>query len=141
MAKKKRNRRTRSGGNPFGGGGGGFPAGGSLGGGGMAGGGMGGDLAARVRKMQDDMEKAQGELADEIVTGSAGGGMVEVDMDGHQTVQALRLKPEVVDPEDVEMLEDLLMAAINDAADKVKTLTEERMGGLTSGLDIPGLGI
>ena len=140
MAKKKRNRRTRSGGNPFGGGGG-FPAGGSLGGGGMGGGGMGGDLAARVRKMQDDMEKAQGELADEIVTGSAGGGMVEVDMDGHQTVQALRLKPEVVDPEDVEMLEDLLMAAINDAADKVKTLTEERMGGLTSGLDIPSLGI
>jgi DNA-binding YbaB/EbfC family protein len=141
MAKKKRNRRTRSGGNPFGGGGGGFPAGGSLGGGGMGGGGMGGDLAARVRKMQDDMEKAQGELADEIVTGSAGGGMVEVDMDGHQTVQALRLKPEVVDPEDVEMLEDLLMAAINDAAEKVKSLTEERMGGLTDGLNIPGLGL
>ena len=135
MAKKKRNRRTRSGANPFGGGSAGLPAGGSLGGGGM-----GGDLAARVRKMQGDMEKAQEELADEIVTGSAGGGMVEVDMDGHQAVQALRIKPEVVDPEDVEMLEDMLMAAIGDAAEKVKTLTEERMGGFTDGLNIPGMG-
>ena len=137
MAKKKKNRRISGGGNPFGGGGGGgLAAGGSLGGGGM-----GGDLAARVRKMQGDMEKAQEELADETVTGSAGGGMVEVDMDGHQTVQALRIRPEVVDPEDVEMLEDMLMAAINDAAENVKSLTEERMGGLTGGLDIPGLGI
>ena len=134
MAKKKKNRRTRSGGNPFGGGAGGYPAGGS------AGGGMGGDLAARVRKMQGDMEQAQEELAEEIVTGSAGGGMVEVDMDGQQTVQAMRIKPEVVDPDDVEMLEDLLMAAINDAAEKIKSLTEERMGGLTDGLDIPGMG-
>ncbi len=137
MAKKRKNRRTRSGGNPFGGsGGGGIPAGGSPGGGGL-----GGDLTARMRKMQGDMEKAQEELAEEVVTGTAGGGMVEVDMDGHQTVHALRIKPEVVDPDDVEMLEDLLVAAINDAAEKVKTLTEERMGGLTAGLNIPGLGL
>ena len=134
MAKKKRNRRTRSGTNPFGGGAPGLPAGGSVGGG------MGGDLAARVRKMQGDMEKAQEELAEEIVTGSAGGGMVEVDMDGHQAVQALRIKPEVVDPDDVEMLEDLLLAAIGDASEKVKSLTEERMGGFADGLNIPGLG-
>ena len=134
MAKKNRNRKTRSGTNPFGGGAAGFPAGGSVGGG------RGGDLAARVRKMQGDMEQAQEELADEIVTGSAGGGMVEVDMDGHQAVQALRIKPEVVDPEDVEMLEDLLMAAIGDAAEKVKSLTEERMGGFADGLNVPGLG-
>ncbi len=133
MAKKKRNRRTRSGTNPFGGGAPGMPAGGSVGG-------MGGDLAARVRKMQGDMEKAQEELAEEIVTGSAGGGMVEVDMDGHQAVQALRIKPEVVDPDDVEMLEDLLLAAIGDASEKVKSLTEERMGGFADGLNIPGLG-
>ena len=134
MAKKKRNRRTRSGNNPFGGGAPGMPAGGSLGGG------MGGDLAARVRKMQGDMEKAQEELAEETVTGSAGGGMVEVDMDGHQAVQALRIKPEVVDPDDVEMLEDLLLAAIGDASEKVKSLTEERMGGFADGLSLPGLG-
>ena len=124
MVKKRKNRRTRGGANPFGGGGGGFPAGGS------PGGGLGGD-----------MEKAQEELAEEVVTGTAGGGMVEVDMDGHQTVRSLRVKPEVVDPDDVEMLEDLLIAAINDAAEKVKTLTEERMGGLTAGLNIPGLGL
>lgn len=134
MAKKKRNRRTRSGNNPFGGGAPGMPSGGA------AAGGMGGDLAARVRKMQGDMEKAQEELAEETVTGSAGGGMVEVDMDGHQAVQALRIKPEVVDPDDVEMLEDLLLAAIGDASEKVKSLTEERMGGFADGLNIPGLG-
>ena len=134
MAKKKRNRRTRSGKNPFGGGAPGAPAGGAIGGG------MGGDLAARVRKMQGDMEQAQEDLAEEVVTGTAGGGMVEVDMDGHQTLRALRIKPEVVDPDDVEMLEDLLMAAIGDASDKVKALTEERMGGFADGLNIPGLG-
>ncbi len=137
MAKKKRTRRSRSGGNPFGGSG--FPAGGSPGGGGM-GAGMGGNLMGQVRKMQEDMEKAQEELAEEIVTGSAGGGMVEVDMDGRQTVQAMRIRPEVVDPDDVEMLQDLLMVAFNDAAEKVKTLTEERMDGLAGGLNIPGLG-
>lgn len=135
MAKKKRNRRTRSGKNPFGGGAPGAPSGGAIGGG------MGGDIAARVRKMQGDMEKAQEDLAEEVVTGTAGGGMVEVDMDGHQTVRALRIKPEVVDPDDVEMLEDLLMAAIGDASDKVKSLTEERMGGFADGLNIPGLGL
>ena len=136
MAKKRKNRRSRSGGSPFGGAGGGMPAGGGLGGAGM-----GGDIAARVRKMQDDMEKAQEDLATEVVTGSAGGGMVEADMDGHQTLQALRIKPEVVDPDDVEMLEDLLLAAVNDAAEKVKALTEDRMGGLTAGLNIPGMGL
>lgn len=127
MAKKPR--RRAQGGLPGGGMGGGLP------------GGMGGNLMAQVRKMQEEMEKAQAELADEKVTGSAGGGMVEVDMDGHQNVQAVRLKPEVVDPDDVEMLQDLLLAAINDASEKAKTLAEERMGGLTGGLDLPpGLG-
>jgi DNA-binding YbaB/EbfC family protein len=63
--------------------------------------------------------------------------MVEVVMDGHQSVRAVRLKPEVVDPEDVEMLQDLLLAAINDASEKAKALAEERMGGVTGGLDLP----
>jgi nucleoid-associated protein EbfC len=108
--------------------------------GGMGGGlpgGMGGNLMAQVRKMQEDMEKAQAALAEEEITGTAGGGMVEVVMDGHQSVRAVRLKPEVVDPEDVEMLQDLLLAAINDASEKVKALAEERMGGVTGGLDLP----
>ena len=136
MAKQKRSRKSRGGGNPFGGSGG-FPAGGGLGGGG----GMGGNLAAQMRKMQGEMEKAQEGLAEEIVTGSAGGGMVEVDMDGHLAVQAMRIKPEVVDPDDVEMLQDLLMAALTDASEKVQALTEDRMGGFTAGLNIPGLGL
>ena len=125
MAKKKRSRRIRPGGRM----GGGAP------------GGMGGNLMAQVRKMQEEMEKAQEALGAEKVTGSAGGGVVEVDMDGHQNVLAVRLKPEVVDPDDVEMLQDLLLAAINDAGEKAKALAEERMGGLTGGLDIPGLGL
>jgi nucleoid-associated protein EbfC len=58
-------------------------------------------------------------------------------MDGHQSVRAVRRKPEVVDPEDVEMLQDLLLAAINDASEKAKALAEERMGGVTGGLDLP----
>ncbi|MCB0114835.1 MAG: YbaB/EbfC family nucleoid-associated protein [Caldilineaceae bacterium] len=104
-------------------------------------GGMGGNLMAQVRKMQEEMEKAQNALGDELVTGTAGGGMVEIDMDGHQNVKAVRLKPEVVDPEDVEMLQDLLLAAITDASTKAKALAEERMGGITGGLDLPpGLG-
>jgi DNA-binding YbaB/EbfC family protein len=108
--------------------------------GGMGGGipgGMGGNLMAQVRKMQEDMEKAQAALAEEEIIGTAGGGMVEVVMDGHQSVRAVRLKPEVVDPEDVEMLQDLLLAAINDASEKAKALAEERMGGVTGGLDLP----
>jgi nucleoid-associated protein EbfC len=96
---------------------------------------------AQVRKMQEEMEKAQSQLADEVVTGTAGGGMVEVEMDGHQSVKAVRLKPEVVDPDDVEMLQDLLLAAITDASEKAKALAEDRMGGVTGGLDLPpGLG-
>lgn len=130
MAKKP----TRRGGR------GGFPGGGGMPGG-LPGGMGGGNLMAQVRKMQEEMEKAQSQLADEQVTGSAGGGMVEVDMDGHQSVKAVRLKREVVDPDDVEMLQDLLMAAINDAAEKAKALAEERMGNVTGGLDLPpGLG-
>lgn len=114
--------------------------GGGMPGGGLPGG-MGGNLMAQVRKMQEDMEKAQSALAEELITGSAGGGMVEVDMDGHQSVKAVRLKPEVVDPDDVEMLQDLLLAAINDASEKAKALAEERMGDVTGGLGLPpGLG-
>jgi DNA-binding YbaB/EbfC family protein len=127
MAKKSQ--RPRRGGIPGGGLSGGMP------------GGMGGNLMAQVRKMQEDMEKAQAELAEQEVTGSAGGGMVEVVMDGHQSVRAIRLKPEVVDPDDVEMLQDLLLAAINDASEKSKALAEERMGDVTGGLNLPpGLG-
>lgn len=135
MAKKSKNIRKRR----FGAGDG-F-AGGALPGGAPAGGNMGGgNLMAQVRKMQEEMEKTQEELGTLEVTGSSGGGMVEIVMDGHQAVKAVRLKPEVVDPDDVEMLQDLLLAALNDATEKAKALAEDRMGDVTGGMNIPGLG-
>ena len=139
MAKKTKNIRQRrfGAGEGFAGGGGGAAA--ALGGG-LPGSMGGGNLMAQVRKMQEEMEKTQEELAGEEVTGSSGGGMVEIVMDGHQVVKSVRLNPEVVDPDDVEMLQDLLLAALNDATEKAKALVEERMGDVTGGVNIPGLG-
>lgn len=95
----------------------------------------------QLRKLQEEMEKTQAALGDEQVTGTAGGGMVEVVVDGHQAVLSIKIKPEVVDPEDVEMLQDLVLAAVNDALQKSQAMAEERMGGLTGGLGLPpGLG-
>ncbi len=136
MAKKSKNIRQRR----FGAGEG-FAGGGAGVGGGLPGGMGGGNLMAQVRKMQEEMEKTQEELGHEEVTGSAGGGMVEIVMDGHQAVKAVTLKPEVVDPDDVEMLQDLLLAAFNDASEKVKALADDKMGDVTGGINIPGLGL
>ena len=95
----------------------------------------------QLRKLQEEMEKAQAALGDEMVTGTAGGGMVEVVADGHQNVHSIMIKPEVVDPEDVDMLQDLVLAAVTDALQKSQAMAEERMGGLTGGLGLPpGLG-
>ena len=137
MAKKTKNIRQRrfGAGEGFAGGGGAAPLGG-----GLPGSMGGGNLMSQVRKMQEEMERAQEELGGEEVVGSSGGGMVEIVMDGHQAVKAVRLKPEVVDPDDVEMLQDLLLAALNDATEKAKALAEERMGDVTGGVNIPGLG-
>lgn len=135
MAKKSKNIRQRrfGAGEGFAGGGGlsGALPGSNLG---------GGNLMAQVRKMQEEMEKAQEELGTQEVVGTSGGGMVEIVMDGHQAVKAVRLKPEVVDPDDVEMLQDLLLAALNDATEKAKALADEMMGDVTGGANIPGLG-
>jgi len=136
MAKKSKNiRRRRSGA------GSGFAGGKAPAGAGLPGSLGGGNLMSQVRKMQEEMEKAQEELGNEEVVGSSGGGMVEIVMDGHQAVKAVRLKPEVVDPDDVEMLQDLLLAALNDATEKAKALADERLGDVTGGVNIPGLGL
>lgn len=137
MAKKSKNIRQRR----FGTGEGFAGGGAAAAGGGLPGGMGGGNLMAQVRKMQEEMEKTQEELGQVEVTGTAGGGMVEIVMDGHQAVKAVHLKPEVVDPDDVEMLQDLLLAALNDATEKAKALAEERMGDVTGGVNIPGLGL
>lgn len=116
-----------------GGGGGGLP-----GMGGMAGGAGGGNALAQAQAM---FAKAQEELAATTVEGTAGGGAVKVTMSGEQKVMGITLLPEVVDPDDVEMLQDLIMAAITDASERASALQNESLGAITGGLNIPGLGI
>jgi len=111
---------------------GGFPRGGMQGG-------MG-NLAKQLQKMQEEMLKAQEELAEETLKVTAGGGMVTVVVTGHQRIQSIKLNPEVVDPDDVEMLEDLLVAAVNQAIEKSQAMAAERLEGLTGGMNLPGLG-
>lgn len=107
---------------------------------GMAGGGMGG-LMSQMQKLQEEMAKTQEALAKEDVTASAGGGMVTVVVSGDQIVKSITIKPEAVDPEDVELLQDMILAAVTDALQKAKTMEQERMGALTGGMGLPpGLG-
>jgi len=105
---------------------------------GGGGGGMGG-LAQQLQKMQSEMVKAQEALADETVEISAGGGAVTMVITGHQRVRSITLKPEIVNADDVEMLQDLLVAAFNQAVEQSQTMAAERLEGLTGGLNIPGL--
>jgi DNA-binding YbaB/EbfC family protein len=97
-------------------------------------------MMKQVQKMQADMAAAQDALADATVEGSAGGGMVKVVVSGAGDVQAVRIAPEVVDPDDVEMLEDLVLAAVNDGLRRAQDMAAEKMGGITGGLDLGGLG-
>ncbi len=96
-------------------------------------------MMAQMRKMQQEMARVQEELANTIVEGSAGGGAVTVAVNGDFKVTNVTLKPEAVDPEDIETLEDLVVIAFNDALGKVQTLSSSKMGALTGGLKIPGL--
>jgi nucleoid-associated protein EbfC len=95
-------------------------------------------LQQMAQQMQKQMAKIQEELANEIVEGSAGS-YVTVTMNGHREMQGIKLAPEVVDPEDIETLQDLIMTAINDATKKAQELAEKRMGPLTGGMKMPGL--
>lgn len=110
---------------------------------GRRGGGMGGmdpqRMMRQVQKLQEEMEKAQAEVEQEVLTVSSGGGMVEVTITGGLEIQDIAIKPEVVDPEDVEMLQDLVIAAVNEAIQKAQELMSERMSAFTGGMGIPGL--
>lgn len=97
------------------------------------------DLMKQAQKMQQDLMKAQEELATQIVEGTAGGGMVKVEMNGKNQILSVKIDPEVVDSDDVEMLEDLIIAALNEAQEKVSKTSESEMGKLTGGMNIPGL--
>ena len=96
-------------------------------------------MMAQMRKMQQEMEKVQDELANTSVEGSAGGGVVSIAISGDFRVTKVTLKPEAVDPDDIETLEDLLVVALNDGIGKVQTLSQTKMGRLTGGMKIPGL--
>lgn len=141
MAKgKKRGRTTRRRPSPPSGMGGGLGGGGLNLPSGMGGmGGMGG-MMAQVQKLQEDMMVAQEALKDEMIEASVGGGMVTVNMSATQELKGIQINPEVVDPDDVEMLQDLLMAAFNEASVKAQAITEERMAPFTSMLNMGGLG-
>jgi DNA-binding YbaB/EbfC family protein len=112
---------------------------GNLGGGLNLPGGAKGGLASQLQAMQQQMLEAQEALGEKTVEVSAGGGTVKVVMNGHQKLQSITINPEVVDPDDVEMLQDLIMAAINEAVEASQNLAAEKMGDITGGLNIPGL--
>ncbi len=109
--------------------GGGFP--------GMGGGMNPQQMMMKVQKMQQQMAQAQEEIANTEITASAGGGMVTVKMTGGYKMVAVEIKPEAVDPDDVEMLQDMVMAAMNEALQQVEELSEKKMGAFSGGM--PGL--
>jgi nucleoid-associated protein EbfC len=97
-------------------------------------------MLGQVQKMQQDMEAAQRELEEQTVEASAGGGMVTVTVTGGLVIQAVKISPDAVDPEDVEMLCDLVLAATNEALRAAQELAASRMGAVTGGLDLESLG-
>jgi len=98
-------------------------------------------MLKQVQQMQTDMAKAQDELKDEVVEASAGGGMVTVKVSGDLEIKEIRIDPEAVDPEDVELLQDMVLAATNEALRSAQELANRKLGGLTGGLDLGGLGL
>jgi DNA-binding YbaB/EbfC family protein len=101
--------------------------------------GVGGGMAQQLQKLQQQMLETQEALGDEVVEVTAGGGAITVAINGHQHVQSITIDPEVVDPEDVDMLQDLIVAAVNEAIEKSQNLAAERLSGVTGGLGLPGL--
>ncbi|HTU83109.1 MAG TPA: YbaB/EbfC family nucleoid-associated protein [Candidatus Acidoferrales bacterium] len=96
-------------------------------------------LMAQVKKMQTEMAKAQEELANTTVSGTAGGGLVTVEVTCDQRVRGVKIGAEAVDPQDVETLEDLVVVAVNDALSKAAEASQKRMASVTGGMRIPGL--
>jgi DNA-binding YbaB/EbfC family protein len=112
---------------------------GSKGGGGGGGGGLN-QMMQQMQQMQADMAVAQETLADETVEASVGGGMVKAVVTGTGELKSVSIAAEVVDPDDVEMLEDLVLAAVNEGLRMAQELAAQKMGGLTAGIDLGSLG-
>ena len=98
-----------------------------------------GNMMKQAQKLQKKMMKVQEELAERTVETAAGGGMVKVAANGKQQILSIEIEKEVVDPDDVEMLQDLVLAAVNDALQKSQEMVSSEMGKLTGGLNIPGM--
>jgi nucleoid-associated protein EbfC len=96
-------------------------------------------MMQQAQKLQQQLLKAQEELATLMVEGSSGGGAVKVTMNGQQAIQAVKISPDVVNKEDVQMLEDLVLTAVKEAQKAAQDAAAKKMGGLTGGLKIPGL--
>ena len=99
------------------------------------------NMLKQVQKMQADMEAAQASLANETVEASAGGGMVTVKMTGDLQLTELKIDPDAIDPDDPEMLQDMVQAAVNEAIRAAQELAASKMSGLTGGLDLGSLGL
>ena len=96
-------------------------------------------MIQQAQQLQAQLMKAQQDLAELTVEASTGGGAVTVTMNGQQAILSVKISPDVVDPEDVEMLEDLVLSAVKEAQAKAQEASQKMMGGLTGGLNIPGL--
>ena len=110
--------------------------------GGFPGGGMPGNMAnlmKQAQKMQDQITELQEDIEARDFSATAGGGAVEVVLTGKKTIKSLTLKPEVVDPEDIEMLQDLIISAVNEAVNNIESTTEAEMSQITGGVSLPGL--
>ncbi|WP_408015263.1 YbaB/EbfC family nucleoid-associated protein [Rossellomorea arthrocnemi] len=97
------------------------------------------NMMKQMQKMQKKMAEAQEELGEKQIEGTAGGGMVTVIVSGHKQVVDVKINEEAVDPDDVEMLQDLVLAATNDALKKADELTNSTMGQFTKGMNLPGM--
>ena len=98
-----------------------------------------GNIMKQAQLMQQKMERMQQELQSRKIEASAGGGMVTATVNGQQQLLALKIEPNVVDPEDIEMLQDLILAAVNQAIKKSQEMMQEEMAKITGGMSIPGL--
>jgi len=98
-----------------------------------------GKLMKQAQQLQDKMSKLQEEMADKTIEATAGGGMVKAVANGKQQVVSIQIEKEVVDPEDVEMLQDLVLAAVNDALGRAQEMVSEEMNKLTGGMNLPGM--
>ncbi len=92
-----------------------------------------------IQQMQNRMAKIQQELEETVIEGSSGGGVVRAEVTGQREFRSIKIDPSAVDPEDVEMLEDLIVTAVQDAMEKAQALAEDKMSALTGGMKIPGL--